>query len=479
MLKEKKSPITKTIILTLVLPILVVSGFQLIQSSFSSDQTLGWALDRDIWYKDSDSPGGIPEFGQGGKQNCGAVAAANCLWYWDHHGFPSLVNHTNPNDHSEKWVDDSRKLIKDLTDLIYPQNQGGNRGLGMERGISEYIKDRGHHWKHCQTKGLKLKTYESQEAKYSFFKSELERCQDVIALFAFRVRNNQTGEEGFIKGLSHAMTAAGIDNATPPKKAIFSNGEDDDHNNQPNPVSSDYYDELEMKDPNTTGDKLRSTDPRLAPDLPEGYTSLYAEMRGMYTICPYEAHAPGRRMQGSYIPTDSGYFRYCYAVHNDIELADLSSIALVGLAIDTPFDITPGFITSPPGWEWVLWDPKETPTLSTPGPVTDSSAVYDWEPSWTGILWYTETDPILPGDSLTGFSFRAPDSYPPTPWACFRGFSSSDNDDAISDFGFTLGPSIGTIPSLTEWGLIIFGVVLLGFITWVFLRRRKAIVGVQ
>jgi hypothetical protein len=29
------------------------------------------------------------------------------------------------------------------------------------------------------------------------------------------------------------------------------------------------------------------------------------------------------------------------------------------------------------------------------------------------------------------------------------------------------------IPTLTEWGLIIFGVVLLGFITWVFLKRRK------
>ena len=36
----------------------------------------------------------------------------------------------------------------------------------------------------------------------------------------------------------------------------------------------------------------------------------------------------------------------------------------------------------------------------------------------------------------------------------------------------------GTIPTLTEWGLIIFGLVLLGFITWVFLRRRK-VVGVR
>ncbi len=32
------------------------------------------------------------------------------------------------------------------------------------------------------------------------------------------------------------------------------------------------------------------------------------------------------------------------------------------------------------------------------------------------------------------------------------------------------------IPTLTEWGLIIFGVVLIGFITYVFLRRRKAVV---
>jgi LPXTG-motif cell wall-anchored protein len=35
------------------------------------------------------------------------------------------------------------------------------------------------------------------------------------------------------------------------------------------------------------------------------------------------------------------------------------------------------------------------------------------------------------------------------------------------------------IPTLTEWGLIIFGVVLLGFISWVFVRRRKAVVSLQ
>ena len=38
------------------------------------------------------------------------------------------------------------------------------------------------------------------------------------------------------------------------------------------------------------------------------------------------------------------------------------------------------------------------------------------------------------------------------------------------------GPAI---PTLTEWGLIIFGVVLVGFITYVYLRRRKAVVSLR
>ena len=38
---------------------------------------------------------------------------------------------------------------------------------------------------------------------------------------------------------------------------------------------------------------------------------------------------------------------------------------------------------------------------------------------------------------------------------------------------------IEAIPTLTEWGLIIFGIVLLGFMSWVFVKRRKAAVSYQ
>ncbi len=37
----------------------------------------------------------------------------------------------------------------------------------------------------------------------------------------------------------------------------------------------------------------------------------------------------------------------------------------------------------------------------------------------------------------------------------------------------------GAVPTLTEWGLIIFGVLLIGFITYVFLRRRRTAVSYQ
>ena len=47
---------------------------------------------------------------------------------------------------------------------------------------------------------------------------------------------------------------------------------------------------------------------------------------------------------------------------------------------------------------------------------------------------------------------------------------------SVTSFGDI--PAIA-IPTLTEWGLIIFGVLLVGFITWVFLRRRKAVVSYQ
>ena len=60
-----------------------------------------------------------------------------------------------------------------------------------------------------------------------------------------------------------------------------------------------------------------------------------------------------------------------------------------------------------------------------------------------------------------------------------------DPDCKVTEAGCSFNPTIylvsvvSPIPTLTEWGLIIFGVVLIGFITYVFLRRRKTVVSLQ
>jgi hypothetical protein len=56
--------------------------------------------------------------------------------------------------------------------------------------------------------------------------------------------------------------------------------------------------------------------------------------------------------------------------------------------------------------------------------------------------------------------------------ACAGGHAEVGNTVMYIDYVKIYPPEI---PTLTEWGLIIFGVVLIGFITWVFLKRRKAI----
>jgi hypothetical protein len=59
-------------------------------------------------------------------------------------------------------------------------------------------------------------------------------------------------------------------------------------------------------------------------------------------------------------------------------------------------------------------------------------------------------------------------------WACPGSYGEGYIDNVI----VTVTEN-ANIPTLTEWGLIIFGVVLLGFMSWVFLKRRKAVASYQ
>jgi hypothetical protein len=135
----------------------------------------------------------------------------------------------------------------------------------------------------------------------------------------------------------------------------------------------------------------------------------------------------------------------------------------------------------------ILWPPDIIPVPPDPGP------------PWEIVRSWAWTDTLIPLDSLT------PDNsmVMSLPWepTIVETLSGDPNDslplwtDPLPQSGgvvvqysvisggdtqavFTNEAALEeaeAIPTLTEWGMIIFGVVLLGFITWVFLRRRKGV----
>jgi hypothetical protein len=119
-------------------------------------------------------------------------------------------------------------------------------------------------------------------------------------------------------------------------------------------------------------------------------------------------------------------------------------------------------------WGWYLWIDGQT------GPRPDHKAV-TWGSGLQGIV----TGQQIPASTWVPNSFNllAELTNPATITKIRVGGSGwlfegrADNVQILC--------AGGAIPTLTEWGMIIFGLVLLGFITWVFLRRRRAVVSLQ
>lgn|GEM_PF-4451591 len=104
---------------------------------------------------------------------------------------------------------------------------------------------------------------------------------------------------------------------------------------------------------------------------------------------------------------------------------------------------------------------------------TVTMTAYDCEGDVVGS--YTNTISGPPGNGIEFFTISA-DTIHKVIFVVSPDPAGSD----IDCFTYNdLQPCAARIPTLTEWGMIIFGVVLIGFITWVFLRRRRAVVSLQ
>jgi len=108
-------------------------------------------------------------------------------------------------------------------------------------------------------------------------------------------------------------------------------------------------------------------------------------------------------------------------------------------------------------------------------PIPDSiTHLTDSEHDITELKWIFSGAAVH--DKAITYTVMAPDG---VPTGDFRGLTEADGVRRITRGDIAVTVIGGYIPTLTEWGLIIFGVVLLGFITWVFLRRRRAVVSYQ
>ncbi len=86
-----------------------------------------------------------------------------------------------------------------------------------------------------------------------------------------------------------------------------------------------------------------------------------------------------------------------------------------------------------------------------------------------GVSWTLEEGNGLKAGDV--FSLQLTMSAPPLSTFSLYAF---DSESAVY-YHFKMRTESAAIPTLTEWGLIIFAVVLLGFITLVFFRRRKTL----
>jgi hypothetical protein len=120
-------------------------------------------------------------------------------------------------------------------------------------------------------------------------------------------------------------------------------------------------------------------------------------------------------------------------------------------------------------------DPSGEHVLVAPGTWTSEIVYVDpdgYDRPLGGVRWTLQGGDGLAAGQVHSFTMIMSDSADTS----YSYYAFNDIEGAYDCFELVATSGSGQdIPTLTEWGMIIFGVVLLGFITWVFFRRRKAI----
>lgn len=422
-------------------------------------------------YKGNGTQGGlVPDFSQKYISNnsgiCAAAAVANSFWYFDQHGYANLVDQTDENDPNNNWINDSKHLTLDLAKRIYGESYVNNKtakksnGSGVSKSIVQYLNDHGH-------PELKIKYFNGSDASYTEWENELNRSEDVIAKVSWRNTNGTRIVNG-----THAMTGVGYD--TDGDKFKVSHGWSQNHSDAAKPYNKSFFNEYNITNTSSNQMKIPKSN-NTGADVFQGTLSKadHLIVDGFWAISP-EGNETNRIEDKRLTTENPGIDEYQYTVFNKGD----EPLYLFALEIQVPFYN----VQVPSGWSWQPWDPALTPDI-TPGPLflqppEEQSVEISWEPSWNGIIWYSESNPIPKNSELSGFLYEVDSYWEHSETASFSGLSNgisehlgSTSTGLTTEFDLVSGPLKRKKPVVpTAHPIITAGAV---GITLVFFLRRE------
>ncbi|MFH1843278.1 MAG: FlgD immunoglobulin-like domain containing protein, partial [bacterium] len=361
----------------------------------------------------------VPDISQGKTGKCMASAFANCLSYWAGNGYPELL----PT--KATLAERHEKLVEELRKACYKDD------VGSTYGATKYMKDKKVYKGQPQPgtpprKPLVSRTRKASIASWSWIKSQFNSCHDIL----FEITWCDSNGNVIDPDASHQVTVAGIEeDANGNIKLHVANPWGKSHHTVTEATRGKAYDTLTVKlDASGNVSKMNNKELETKASGISGAASLC--LSRVTVIRPYTAKdgAPDTGVTCRRTPAGKAMAAYDYLVENELD----GHLNYFALNIDVPYTN----VLSPPGWNWV---PLPANLQGEPG----CGAIVGHD----GILWWTDTDPILPGMQLSGFLFEADDSYPLAPLGLV---SYAETEEGEGIYNLADGPVRVSITEVTD-----------------------------
>lgn len=415
------------------------------------------------------------------KVTCQSAAAAQCLAYWAANGYPEILPEGDTLKQQQEAL--AKALAKKIERSEDPDD--GKEGLGWG-GIGSYLKAKGVYTPQQPPGPPPRRPLVSHNipvdkgAPYDSLKHHLERSHDVI--LGFKAYRDSSGVQVEVRNdrgepIAHAVTAAQIVEENGKKTIRVA-----DPNGKATPTVGNVdeagkaYENMEVIE---TGPPMKlkckamdwpgtqflcltsiqivrptpGNDPtagRPVPVLAGGATNARSGLFGEAGSAAVVGAGPVPAARGVFV--EDLYRRgggdplvtYGYALLND----RLSPMHYFVLQVQVPVVD----VEAPTGWNWASL-PSVPPDYET----CENALGHNGG----GVVWWTDIAPVFPGETLSGFRFKADSQYPSDPEAVDWYLATEDDG---GEYGFVVGPAPVGDPSHTPEALATLGPDLRAFV---------------